>query len=174
MSATNLCLVIMTERMLANKKSLCHKLIRNRFLVIFYRIQIRITLYIVALMDRSVAASGRSKVRFLMLVLVWGHLGEAEDGEATLQAVIVRLLLAVNALRLVPTTWEERNDNLIKWLKIYLCFKSQKWYYKAEDNLFSNFFFYSRLQLSVTKTLQTFKWHKSLVDWYNNMSWIQH
>lgn len=53
------------------------------------------------------SACRRSEVRFLVLVLVWRHLRQAQDGKTTLQAVIMCLLLAVNALRFIATTWKQ-------------------------------------------------------------------
>lgn len=56
---------------------------------------------------RSVAAGGRAQVRFLVLVLVGGHLREAQDCGAALQAVVVGLFLAVDALGLVAATYDK-------------------------------------------------------------------
>lgn len=65
------------------------------------------------------SARGRSEVRFLVLVLVWRHLRQAQDGKTTLQAVVMCLFLAVNALRFVATTW--KNNSQLFEIQCLLC-----------------------------------------------------
>lgn len=58
------------------------------------------------------STSGGPKVCFLVLILMRGHLREAEDGKATLKTVVVRLLLAMKALGFIATTWRKKKPTM--------------------------------------------------------------